>query len=186
MNNFKRVLEDNPIVAAVKDEKELELALESDIQVIFVLFGNILNIKNISEKIFNSNKIGVIHIDLIEGISSKEVSLRFLIENTKFQGIISTKPQVIRSAKRLGLIAVQRVFMIDSLSKENIKNHLVDECDAVEILPGLLFKIIKELSLSLNKPLIAGGLISDKEDVMEALKCGATCISTTKKEIWSM
>lgn len=186
MSNFKRVLEDNPIVAAVKDEKELELALESDIQVIFVLFGNILNIKNISEKIFNSNKIGVIHIDLIEGISSKEVSLRFLIENTKFQGIISTKPQLIRSAKRLGLIAVQRVFMIDSLSKENIKNHLVDECDAVEILPGLLFKIIKELSLSLNKPLIAGGLISDKEDVMEALKCGATCISTTKKEIWSM
>jgi glycerol uptake operon antiterminator len=59
---------------------------------------------------------------------------------------------VIRSAKRLGLIAVQRVFMIDSLSKENIKNHLVDGCDAVEILPGLLFKIIKELSLSLNKP----------------------------------
>jgi len=36
---------------------------------------------------------------------------------------------VIRSAKRLGLIAVQRVFMIDSLSKENIKNHLVDGCD---------------------------------------------------------
>jgi len=55
------------------------LALESDIQVIFILFGNILNIKNISEKIFNSNKIGVIHIELIEGISSKEVYLRFLI-----------------------------------------------------------------------------------------------------------
>lgn len=186
MNNFKRVLEDNPIVAAVKDEKELELALEGDIQVIFVLFGSILNITEISEKIYSSNKVGIIHVDLVEGLSNKEVSLKFLKETTKFHGIISTKPQVIRSAKKLGFIAIQRVFMIDSLSKENIKNHLVEECDAVEILPGLLFKIIKELSLSLNKPLIAGGLISDKEDVLGALKSGATCISTTKKEIWSM
>lgn len=93
---------------------------------------------------------------------------------------------MIRMGKKLGFIAIQRVFMIDSLSKENMKNHLVEECDAVEILPGLLFKIIKELSISLNKPLIAGGLISDKEDVMETLKSGATCISTTKKEIWYM
>lgn len=186
MNNFRSLLEDNPIVAAVKDEKELDLALQSDIQVIFILFGDILNIKSISEKIYKSNKTGILHVDLVEGISSKEVALRFIKENTKFEGIISTKSQVIRAGKKLGFIAIQRVFMIDSLSKENMKNHLVEECDAVEILPGLLFKIIKELSVTLNKPLIAGGLISDKEDVMETLKSGATCISTTKKEIWYM
>lgn len=186
MNNFRRVLEDNPIVAAVKDEKELDLALQSDIEVIFVLFGDILNIKELSEKVSKHKKIGILHVDLVEGISSKEVALKFIKENTKFQGIISTKPQMIRAGKKLGFIAIQRVFMIDSLSKENMKNHLVEECDAVEILPGLLFKIIKELSLSLNKPLISGGLISDKEDVMETLKSGATCISTTKKEIWYM
>ena len=40
------------------------------------------------------------------------------------------------------------------------------------MLPGLLFKVIKDLSKTLNKPLIVGGLISDKEDVMEALKSG--------------
>ena len=71
--------------------------------------------------------------------------------------------------------------MIDSLSKENMKNHLVEECDAVEILPGLLFKIIKELSVSLNKPLIAGGLISDKEDVMETLMVQHVYLQLKKK-----
>ena len=35
-----------------------------------------------------------------------------------------------------------------------------------------------------NKPLIAGGLIETKEEVMQALSSGATCVSTTKKEIW--
>ena len=63
---------------------------------------------------------------------------------------------------------------------------MVDECDAVEMLPGLLFKVIKELSKTIYKPLIVGGLISDKEDVMEALKSGATCISTTKEDIWKI
>lgn len=54
------------------------------------------------------------------------------------------------------------------------------------MLPGLLFKIIDQLSKTINKPLIVGGLISDKEDVMSALKSGATCISTTKEAIWYM
>jgi glycerol uptake operon antiterminator len=186
VNNFRKVLEENPIVAAVKDNEDLEVALKSDLKVIFVLFGNIISIKDISKKIFENNKIGILHIDLVEGLSSSEFALKFLKENTDFKGVISIKPQVLRNAKKIGFIAIQRVFMIDSLSKENMKNHLVKECDAVEILPGLLFKIIKELSSTLDKPLIAGGLISDKEDVVETLKSGATCISTTKKEIWSM
>ena len=186
MNNFKKVLEENPVVAAVKDDEALEVALKSDLKVIFVLFGNILSVKDIGKKISDNNKIGILHIDLVEGLSSNEFALKFLKENTDFKGVISTKPQVLRNAKKLGFIVIQRVFMIDSLSKENMKNHLVKECDAVEILPGLLFKIIKEISSTLDKPLISGGLISDKEDVVETLKSGATCISTTKKEIWSM
>lgn len=186
MKRFRDVLEDNPIVAAVKDEKQLDKALQADVQVIFVLFGNILSVSDISEKIVNSNKIGIIHVDLVEGLANKEVSLKFLKKSTKFHGIISTKPQIIRSAKNLGFIAVQRVFILDSLSKENIKSHLVQECDAVEMLPGLLSKVITELSSVVKKPLIAGGLISDKEDVLEALKAGATCISTTKEDIWYM
>jgi intein/homing endonuclease len=37
-----------------------------------------------------------------------------------------------------------------------------------------------------NKPVVAGGLIETKEEVMQALSSGATCISTTKKEIWEI
>jgi len=186
MNEFRDILEENPIVAAVKDEKDLQVALKSDLRVIFVLFGNILNMKSISDMISSNEKIGIIHVDLVEGLSSNEYAVKFLKENTSFKGIISTKPQLLRSAKKLGFIVIQRFFMIDSLSKENMKKHLVKECDAVEILPGLLFKIIKEISTTLDKPLIAGGLISDKADVVETLKSGATCISTTKKDIWYM
>lgn len=184
--NFRDVLEDNPIIAAVKDFDSLNKALESDVQIIFVLFGNIMNITEISEKIHLNRKLGILHIDLVEGLANKEVSIAFVKANTKFKGIISTKPQIVKAAKNYGLVSIQRCFILDTISLKNVNNHLAEECDAVEMLPGLLYKIISRVSKSINKPLIAGGLIEDKEDVVQALKSGASCVSTSKQDIWSM
>ena len=55
---------------------------------------------------------------------------------------------------------------------------------AVEILPGIMPKIIKKIKNILNVPIIAGGLIDEKEDVINALKAGAEGISTTDKNLW--
>lgn len=35
-------------------------------------------------------------------------------------------------------------------------------------------------------PVIAGGMIMDKEDTMKALDAGATAISTTRQNVWFM
>ena len=45
-------------------------------------------------------------------------------------------------------------------------------------------RIIKCLCGRSQIPVIAGGLIDDKEDIMTALKAGATAISTTRQELW--
>lgn len=47
-------------------------------------------------------------------------------------------------------------------------------------------KIIKKLCSTVNVPIIAGGLISDKEDVMNALNAGAVAISVTNQRVWFM
>ncbi|MGL5578401.1 MAG: glycerol-3-phosphate responsive antiterminator, partial [Fusobacteriaceae bacterium] len=62
---------------------------------------------------------------------------------------------------------------------------ILHECefDAVEILPGVMPKIIKKLSEEIDTPLIAGGLISDIEDIEIALNSGAIAVSTTKIDI---
>jgi glycerol uptake operon antiterminator len=49
-----------------------------------------------------------------------------------------------------------------------------------------MYKIITMLSNISNVPLIAGGLISDKEDVISALAAGATAISSTDTGIWKL
>lgn len=185
--NIKELLEENPVIAAVKNPEQLKLAVNSEAQIIFVLFGDIMNIKQISDVVVSKNKIGIIHIDLVEGLlANKEVVIKYIKEETKFTGIISTKPQVVKLARRYDLIGVQRVFVFDTLSLSNVKNHIISECDAVEVLPGVIPKVLKIITKYSNKPVVAGGLIETKEEVMQALSSGVTCVSTTKKEIWDM
>lgn len=184
--NFSEILLDNPVIAAVKDFKQLDAAINSNIEVIFVLFGDILSVKDISQMINEKNKIGIVHVDLIEGLNQKEAAIKYLRQETKFKGIISTKPQTIKLAKESGFITIQRSFIFDTISLKNAKDHLASSIDAVEILPGLIPKVIDNLSKNINKPIISGGLIQTKEEVMMALGSGATSVSTTKKEIWNM
>ncbi len=184
--DLRRLLEENPIIAAVKNEQELDIALNSEVQVIFVIFGDILNIKEISEKINCKNKVGIVHIDLVEGITGREASIKYLKKETYFKGVISTKPQVIKYAKAYELLAIQRVFIFDTLSLNNAIKHLGSECDVIEVLPGVIPKVIEKLSKKSNKPIVAGGLIESKEDIITALNSGATCVSTTKEELWGM
>ena len=97
--DFSEILLDNPVIAAVKDFKQLDVAINSNIEVIFVLFGDILSIKDISQMIHEKNKVGIVHVDLIEGLNQKEAAVKYLRKETKFKGIISTKPQTIKLAK---------------------------------------------------------------------------------------
>lgn len=58
--------------------------------------------------------------------------------------------------------------------------------DYVEILPGLIPRVIGELSRSMNAPIIAGGLIKSKEEVVAALSAGAVAVSTTAEAVWAL
>jgi len=70
--------------------------------------------------------------------------------------------------------------------KNVIKYIEAGHADTYEVLPGGMYKIITMLSNISSVPLIAGGLISDKEDVISALSAGATAISSTDTTIWTL
>ena len=70
---------------------------------------------------------------------------------------------------------------------ENISRHLGPETsDLIEVLPGIMPKIIRRVRAAAGKPVIAGGLITDKEDVTGALGAGAVAVSTTNPAVWAM
>lgn len=184
-NDFLTKLNEIPIVASVKDEVGLNHALVSECGVVFIIFGDLCSIGRIVHKVKESGKVAIVHIDLIDGLASRDITVRFIKENTAADGIISTRPGIIKAAKELGLIAIQRFFLIDSLALENFKKQAGHEyADAIEILPAVMPKIIRKIVDSSHIPVIIGGMISDKEDVMLGIQSGAVAVSSTNKDIW--
>ena len=46
-SDFLEALEDSPVIASIKDEDGLEKCLQSDISIVFILYGDICNIGDI-------------------------------------------------------------------------------------------------------------------------------------------
>ena len=185
---FYDAMEESPVIAAVKDFEGLEKCCRiEEIRVVFILFGDVCNIDEIVRKVREKGKIAMVHIDLISGLGSKEIAVDFIKKHTEANGIISTKPLLVKRAKELGLYTILRFFIIDSMAFENISKqcHLV-KADFIEILPGVMPKTKNGhdgVNIVYNN---AGGLVMDKEDVMAALSAGAISVSTTNQDVWLM
>ena len=184
---IRDLFEISPIITAVKDEQGLEKALKTESPVVFLRFGNICSITGLVDQVKNSGKIAIVHVDLIQGLSSKEVAVDFIHQNTRADGIISTKAPLVRHAMDLGMIGGQRTFLIDSMALETTKKQLLTfQPDFMELMPGVMPKILKTVRGYTEIPLVAGGLISDKKDILAAFDAGVDAVSTTREELWGL
>ena len=187
MAELQEWMEDCPVIAAVKDREGLAQCLQSEIKEVFILFGTVCNIGELVHQVKAAGRCAIVHIDLVSGLSAKEISVDFIRKYTEADGIISTKPALISRAAELGLYTVQRFFVIDSMALANVTRHQgACKPDFIEILPGTMPKIFRKICRETAVPVIAGGLISDKEDIMAALNAGACAISTTNPQVWFM
>lgn len=181
-NNVRVTLEEFPVIAAVR-ERFFDKALNSPSEVIFLLGGDIATIGNNIKAAKEKRKFIFVHIDLTDGIGKDKSGIRFLY-TLGVDGIISTKSNLIKFAKELGLVTVQRFFAYDSHGIEGIGDVVGITCpDFIEIMPGVIGKITQKFS-KWEIPLISGGLIETKAEVTDALKCGAFAVSTGKEELW--
>ena len=181
---FHELLRTTPVILAVKSMEGLEKSLAGTGKVVFVLFGDLLSIPGIVARLKDQDKIVFAHLDLIDGLSSRDVAVDFLAGNTRIDGILSTRANLVRRARDQGLLAIQRFFVLDSMALISMEKQLpLDYADAVEILPGLMPKVIRKIAALTAKPIIAGGLIADRDDVRHALDAGAAAISTTNIDL---
>lgn len=172
------------VVAAVKDDRAFDSALSSGVEVIFMLKSDLLTAKERVDRAHAYGKKILLHIDLMDGIGRDEAAVRFVAERIRPDGIISTKSLLIRQAKELGLYAVFRVFLIDSQGVSTaIANAKKLRPDAVELMPGLVTKLVGEFK-SEGCSVILGGLVSDGEEVERGIAAGATALSTSFGELW--
>lgn len=187
MGKIDQLLIENPVIAAIRNEEDLEQVILSSVLIVFILYGSIISLKKICERLKGAGKVVFVHVDLIEGLKGDYTGLLFIKECGEPYGIITTKATNIKNGKKLNFCVIQRIFVVDSLSlSTGIKNIQSVLPDAVEVMPGVASKIIKIMENQVHVPIIAGGLIQTKKDIMESISAGAMAISTTKQELWGL
>jgi glycerol uptake operon antiterminator len=172
-------------IAAVQKEEDMELALKGAVNVIFLLTGSIFNLKELVEQVKAAGKHVFIHMEFIEGIAADRSGVAYVAEHVQPTGIISTKSNLIRVAKDHQLMAIQRIFLIDRTAvARGMKAVEQSRPDAIEAMPGIMPRIIRELTTMTPLPIIAGGLVSNQEEIDDVLRAGALAVSAGTSGLW--
>lgn len=184
---IENILMLHPVIASVKNDEDVAAVLDTQCPVVFVLFGSIVTIPSIVETLKNAGRTVFVDVDLIDGFSNKTVVVDFLQQHTRTDGVLSTKAMMAKHAKSVGLLSIHRIFLVDSFSYHNLPKQVgISGADAVEILPGCMPKVLSWVREDTDLPIIAGGLVCDKEDVMSALGAGAMAIASSNRDVWKM
>ena len=178
----KKFFEEIPIIAAAHEYNWSD-AVESPAKVILCCSANIMNVEDKISEIHSRGKVAFVHIDLLDGIGKDKSGVEFLAK-CGVDGIVSTRGNLVKYAKELGLITVQRFFALDAKGISGINDLSAStRPDYIEIMPGVIGKIIRHFADG-PIPVLVGGLIDTKEEIAEALNNGAFAISTSKKDLW--
>jgi glycerol uptake operon antiterminator len=185
-DRFFQALRRRPVVAGLRRSADVEGAIRHGVEVLFILGEDIFALQESAAKARRQGRLILAHVDLIKGIGRDEAGVRFLAREFQVDGILTTRTNLIGPAKREGLIAVQRLFVLDSESLEAGLPAVERAApDAVEVLPGVIFPLIAaRLRGAGLPPVIAGGLIRTPVQVDEILAAGAVAVSTGQEALW--
>ena len=185
MNALQELFANRKVVAAVRTEAQLRQAVLSPVAAIFLLQGDINVLKDYVDFARGHGKPVFPHLDLMGGIAGDRAGLEYMAREINPDGIITTRSNLVKAAKKQGLRTIQRLFLLDSLAIET-GIHAVQENqpDAVEVMPGFLPKTIHQLKDRIKLPIIAGGLIDEEEEIRQILAAGAFAVSIGNPKLW--
>ncbi len=181
---FKR-LHEYPIIAAIRDFSDIERVFHTPVRVVFLMGGDIQGITRTVRKLQDVGKTVFVHIDLCRGLAGDREGMLFLCNEAKPDGVVSTRINLLKVAKKLTVLTVQQLFVIDTQAFETgVRNIREFEPDAIEVMPGLMPRVIKELKKETEIPILAAGLIKSFAEVQLAIEAGATAVVAGAPELW--
>lgn len=181
------LLRRSPVIASVTDDAGLTAALASPSRILFILYGDITNIEAIVRRAKSDGRSVLVNLDMVDGYATRSVAIRHLQRRTGADGVLSAKAPLVRAARDLGMLAVHRLFMIDSFAYRQLPDQVrASRADCLEILPGCMPRVIDWIRHDTDLPLIAGGLVCDAGDVKAALRAGASAVATSNRQLWSL
>ena len=127
----------------------------------------------------------LIHTDFLRGLDLQHESLEFLKRQVDPAGIVSTKGKVVRAARKVGIPAILRVFLIDLTSFfRTVDGVNESDPDAIEVMPGIAPQVIHRFREYLALPIILGGMLTTPEEINAAFEHGANAVSIGARRLW--
>ncbi|GGH13135.1 glycerol uptake operon antiterminator regulatory protein [Paenibacillus segetis] len=174
-----------PIIASVTKEEQFVQVLQSDVERVNLMIGHIGNIEEYISQLHDAGKQVYAHIEMITGLGRDAHSISYLCDKFKADGIVTTKSGAITAARQVGIKSIQRIFAIDTAAINTaVKMINSTKPDEVELMPGLMPRVTRELKAMIEQPLIVGGLIRHEHELIEAIESGADYISSGDPMIW--
>lgn len=173
------------VLPAVSRMKDLERLLPLPYEYLVLLDTHIGQVKPVVDLMRANGKKALLHVDLIEGLKNDEYAAEFLCQFVKPAGLISTRAGVVERTKKNGLLAIQRLFLLDTNALTRGYKLLERTApDYIEVLPGVLPHMIAEVRETTGIPIFAGGLIRSAADVERAIEAGAEAVTTSNAALW--
>jgi len=182
---FLRLARLYPVAAAIKSSEDMQVALDSDALLLFVLKGDAFQLAPLVNQAHQRRKVMVVHVDLVNGIGKDRAGIQYL-HQIGVDAIITSRSQLVLAGRAEGLTTIQRLLLLDDTALESgVRTIARAAPDIVEILPGIIFPevapIIQQL---LPGPFIAGGFIRTAVDVARVQAAGAILSSSSTYQLW--
>ncbi|SMO47159.1 glycerol uptake operon antiterminator [Melghirimyces algeriensis] len=186
--DFQAGIRKHPVIAALRNERDLRRLKDSKPEVSFLLFGEINTLARTVKSVRETGKQVYLHVDLAQGFGNDRAAIKYIKKEIQPDGVLSTRTHLVRFAKEEGLFVIQRLFIPDTMSVETGKQLLKQsKADAVEVMPGVVSSwVFDELKEKLGIPIVAGGLLRRTIDVKNAFQNGASAVSVSSEKLWNL
>lgn len=177
-------LERRPIIAAVSFSAAAE-AVHSNAGALLLMKSSIGDVLSDEYRHLAEQKPVMIHYDFLSGLSDDHDAMVFLKHKVNPSAIVSTKGRIVRAARKVGIPAVERVFLIDFTSFFKTLDTLQEnDPDAVEVMPAIAPQVVHRFRDYISLPIILGGMISTTEEIDAAFANGANAVSLGNRRLW--
>ncbi|HHY93347.1 MAG TPA: glycerol-3-phosphate responsive antiterminator, partial [Firmicutes bacterium] len=154
MTQLERWLASSPVIAVVRSSEGAGEALKAPTRCVLLATGDIESVNHYISLLQGQGKLVFLHTDLIAGLGCDHAAARFIARRLRPDGILTTHTQLIQAAHKEGLLTIQSLFLLDSLAVKNgLGAVLKSRPTAVQVLPGIVPRVIRELKLVCPFPL---------------------------------
>lgn len=183
---LRSVLERSRIIPAIRNPEHVLSAIASPSSIIFLMCGTPSTIGTLIWRLNDAGKMPIINLDLLSGLARDSHAVEFLAD-AGAAGVISTHQDILRAARALGLISIQRTFAIDSAAINSCLSrfkHFVP--DVMELLPAAAGPIVlPKIREAFPDLLIIGcGLVTSIKQIDDMVHQGVTSISASDPSLW--